>query len=255
MRTGDKIAALRKENHYTQEQLAELLGVSRQAVGKWESGLTYPETEKLIRMSELFGCSLDYLLKDSVDAAPGPAVPVRQPFRARKSEKIICGLPLWHIGRNASGIIAVGLNARGWIAVGLNARGILSFGLLSVGVVSFGMASLGLLSLGLLAVGLLSAGCFSIGAMAAGAISLGLVSLGAVSVGEFSVGALAVGHYAALGDHAKAMIALGDTKATGDLFQATGDLTARQLNAIKDLLDSTVPSWLQWASKLFQAFL
>lgn len=43
MTLGDKISKLRKENNYTQEQLADILGVSRQAISKWESDLTYPE--------------------------------------------------------------------------------------------------------------------------------------------------------------------------------------------------------------------
>ncbi|MDD7025185.1 MAG: helix-turn-helix transcriptional regulator [Oscillospiraceae bacterium] len=63
MTLGDKLSKLRKESNYTQEQLAHVLGVSRQAISKWESNLTYPETDKLIKMSELFNCSLDYLLK------------------------------------------------------------------------------------------------------------------------------------------------------------------------------------------------
>ena len=57
MTFGDKLSALRREQNYTQEQLAELLGVSRQSVSKWESGAAYPETEKLIRLSALFDCS------------------------------------------------------------------------------------------------------------------------------------------------------------------------------------------------------
>lgn len=65
MTLGDKLSKLRKENNCTQEQLTDVLGVSRQAVSKWESNITYPETNKLIRMSELFNCSLDYLLKDT----------------------------------------------------------------------------------------------------------------------------------------------------------------------------------------------
>lgn len=64
MTLGDKLSKLRKENNYTQEQLADVLGVSRQAISKWESNITYPETDKLIYMSELFNCSLDYLLKN-----------------------------------------------------------------------------------------------------------------------------------------------------------------------------------------------
>ncbi len=67
MTLGDKITRLRKENNYTQEQLAEILGVSRQSVSKWESNIAYPETEKLIRISQLFNCSLDHLLKNEDD--------------------------------------------------------------------------------------------------------------------------------------------------------------------------------------------
>ena len=64
MTLGDKLVKLRKENNYTQEQLAEILGVSRQAISKWESNAAYPETEKLIRLGKLYGCSMDYLLLD-----------------------------------------------------------------------------------------------------------------------------------------------------------------------------------------------
>jgi transcriptional regulator with XRE-family HTH domain len=67
MTLGYKLAKLRKEHNYTQEQLAAVLGVSRQSVSKWESDLAYPETDKLIRLSELFDCSLDYLLKGAED--------------------------------------------------------------------------------------------------------------------------------------------------------------------------------------------
>ena len=66
MTLGEKLSKLRKENNITQEQLADTLGVSRQSVSKWESDLAYPETEKLIRLGDLFKCSLDYLLKDEV---------------------------------------------------------------------------------------------------------------------------------------------------------------------------------------------
>lgn len=52
---GKKLSRLRKENNYTQEQLAEILGVSRQSISKWESDISYPETDKLIHLSNLFG--------------------------------------------------------------------------------------------------------------------------------------------------------------------------------------------------------
>lgn len=67
MTMGEKLAKLRREHNLTQEQFAELLLVSRQSVSKWELNTTYPDTEKLIRISKLFDCSLDYLLKDEIE--------------------------------------------------------------------------------------------------------------------------------------------------------------------------------------------
>ena len=64
MSLGDKLSRLRKENNYTQEQLADILGVSRQAISKWESDVAYPETDKLIRLSVLYHVTLDYLVRD-----------------------------------------------------------------------------------------------------------------------------------------------------------------------------------------------
>ena len=64
MTTGSKISKLRKENNYTQEQLAVMLGVSRQAISKWENDVAYPETDKILKLSELFGCSTDYILRE-----------------------------------------------------------------------------------------------------------------------------------------------------------------------------------------------
>ncbi len=66
MTLGEKISKLRKEYNYTQEQLADICGVSRQSISKWESDVTYPETEKLIELGKVFHCSMDYLLKDSI---------------------------------------------------------------------------------------------------------------------------------------------------------------------------------------------
>lgn len=67
MTIGEKITKLRKENNLTQEQFAEVMHVSRQSVSKWELNITYPDTKKLIRMSKLFNCSLDYLFKEEIE--------------------------------------------------------------------------------------------------------------------------------------------------------------------------------------------
>lgn len=64
MTLGQKLKTLLKENQMTQENLAEQLDVSRQAVGKWVTDKGIPEVEKLIQISYIFGVSLDYLLKD-----------------------------------------------------------------------------------------------------------------------------------------------------------------------------------------------
>ena len=66
MKFGDKLIELRKKNGYSQEELAEKLGVSRQSVSKWESNNTYPETDKIIQIANLFDCSMDDLINDKV---------------------------------------------------------------------------------------------------------------------------------------------------------------------------------------------
>ena len=61
---SEKLQILRKNKGYTQEALADKLGVSRQAVAKWESGQIYPDISNLIQISELMNVSVDYLVKD-----------------------------------------------------------------------------------------------------------------------------------------------------------------------------------------------
>ncbi len=282
MTTGDKIAALRRQNHLTQEQLAQLLGVSRQSISKYESNLAYPETEKLIRLSELFGCTVDELLRDRTMeegkaagsegfaaerttaavteaasgqvgyAAAGAAQPVLIPgirfgslaLYEKKSEKSLWGLPLWHIGRNAKGIIAVGLKA----------SGIVSVGFLATGVVSFGFLSLGVLAFGLLALGLLAAGTFALGAVAAGAIAVGLIAFGAVAVGHIAVGAAAFGKYFATGDHAQAMFAVGKTAANGSVLGWVKGQPVVDAQAAAEAMRMCFPKMYQWLIPLLIKF-
>ena len=66
MKFSEKLQKLRKENNLSQEQLADMLEVSRQSVSKWESGQTYPEMDKLITMCKIFKCSLDDLTNDEI---------------------------------------------------------------------------------------------------------------------------------------------------------------------------------------------
>ena len=64
---ADKIIRLRKRNGWSQEELAEKMNVSRQAVSKWESAQTIPDLEKILLLSSLFGVTTDYLLKDEME--------------------------------------------------------------------------------------------------------------------------------------------------------------------------------------------
>ena len=68
MKLHEKIYLLRKQHNLSQEALSEKLGVSRQSVSKWETGEATPEVSKLLSLSELFGVTTDYLLKDDAEA-------------------------------------------------------------------------------------------------------------------------------------------------------------------------------------------
>ena len=125
MTLGEKLSKLRKEYNYTQEQLAGILGVSRQSISKWESDIAYPETDKLVKMGKLFECSMDYLLNEDISEKQGIQPTEKESLwdilklqiHERKSEKMIFGMPLYHIGRNAHGFFAIGLKARGVLSL------------------------------------------------------------------------------------------------------------------------------------------
>lgn len=63
---ADKITALRKKAGWSQEELAEQLGVTRQSVSKWEGAQSMPDMDKVVQMSRLFGVTTDFLLKDEL---------------------------------------------------------------------------------------------------------------------------------------------------------------------------------------------
>ena len=69
MKLSEKLYKLRKKRGLSQEELADALGVSRQAISKWESGTALPETEKIILISNYFAVTADYLLNDEYDDA------------------------------------------------------------------------------------------------------------------------------------------------------------------------------------------
>jgi transcriptional regulator with XRE-family HTH domain len=87
---SEKLYKLRKNSGLSQEQLAEQLNVSRQAISKWESGTAVPESEKLITISNYFGVSVDYLLKDDEEDKAKATVSVMEEKPRMIAGIIIC---------------------------------------------------------------------------------------------------------------------------------------------------------------------
>lgn len=71
----DNLVLLRNINGYSQEELSEKIGISRQAYAKWESGATVPDIEKCSRLAEIYGISLDSLVCTETNEVPGMVVP------------------------------------------------------------------------------------------------------------------------------------------------------------------------------------
>ena len=67
---ADKIIENRKKNGWSQEELANRLGVSRQSVSKWESAQAVPDLKKILQLAEAFGVTTDYLIKDEIEEKP-----------------------------------------------------------------------------------------------------------------------------------------------------------------------------------------
>ena len=281
MTLGEKIYRLRTEQGLSQETFGEKLGVSRQSVSKWETDQSVPELDKVVAISELFGVSTDHLLKETETAsgmsndaqgitqnAPNTAANVHSaeeetprqdgfirveylPGQRRrfeyKSEKMIGGLPLVHIGRRAKGVIAIGFVAQGWFALGLAA----------MGGFSVGIVSLGLLSVATFAFGLIALGSFAVGIISMGAVAVGVFSLGALTFGQFAFGASAHGAQVAIGDVASGKVALGYTRATGTYTQISNRQPFDYDDACRAIDAQVSSNWLffkAWAKGMIRWF-
>lgn len=181
MNFAEHLMSLRKQRGWSQEELGDRIGVTRQTVSKWEMGQSTPELEKLVELSRLFDMSIDRLVgmeRGEVRNDPweGPK-PVRScgVFYEYISPIKVFGLPLVHVR---------------WGFGPRLAKGIIAIGNCAVGVVAVGSCSFGLISLGGVALGLL---------LAFGGVSLGLLALGGVAVGGFAIGGCAVGQWLAAG--------------------------------------------------------
>lgn len=87
MSLGERIKEQRKNCGMSQEKLAELVGVSRQAVTKWETDQSAPSTEKLFKLAEVFGTSVDLLIKNGEQSTPTPAEQIYYMYKMEQEQK------------------------------------------------------------------------------------------------------------------------------------------------------------------------
>lgn len=223
MTFSEKLMDLRRKSGLSQEQLADRLGVTRQSVSKWESGTAMPELVKLISLSDIFGVSVDYLVKDYLEepesAGGGDDLSAQQAVRLEKkvdeltnyvkgrvyrydSKTRIFGLPLVSV--------RFGFVRNGRLSMDNVARGIIAIGNCAVGVVAIGIIGVGLLSLGVVALGLLALGFVAMGLVSFGIAALGILALGVSAVGVYSGGVAAIAAKIAVAVSAVAPTAVGE---------------------------------------------
>ena len=96
---SERIYKFRRKSGLSQEQLAEKIGVSRQAISKWESGTSTPELEKLLALSECFNMTLDDLVKEeTINQATTEAPPKVEDAKVSKAIEMKVGIGLCLIG-------------------------------------------------------------------------------------------------------------------------------------------------------------
>lgn len=211
---GQQLTKLRKKNNMSQEKLAELLGVSRQTIYKWENNKSYPDMINLVTISDIFDISIDELIKGvqnyDLDKSRTTCNQIVNQINTRKtsyeykSEKHIGNLPLIHINFGIKNC-----KAKGIIAIGNVSMGVISIGMVSVGILSIGMLSLGFFAIGLLSLALIASGFCGIGLISISVVAIGIYTLGVISLGIFSIGGVAFSKYLSLGYYAKSSVAIG----------------------------------------------
>jgi len=242
----ERLYTLRKERGLSQEDLANEVGVSRQAVQKWESGAAQPSLDKLTALARYFGVTLDWLVNGEETPGSARVAPVVVNHYHNelwhyeyKSQRTLWGMPLVHINLCANGLCW----ARGVVAIGNVATGLFSLGAFSAGLFSFGAISVGLLSLGALVLGLVSAGAVAVGLLAWGGCALGLVSIGGAAIGQYVVGGVAVGGKLAIGGVASAPVAIGEVAEGTQAFLNDGSADPAALEAAVRGACAGMPGW------------
>lgn len=233
MKFEEKLIKLRRERGYSQEQLADLLGISRQAVSKWESGSTMPDINKLATLADLFGVTLDDLIRDRQEPTAGQTVLSATFYPSEyeyKSKRTLWGLPLVHIHTGRG--LGMPRVAKGIVAIGDVAVGVVSLGGIAVGGLSLGGLSLGaLVALGGGAIGGIALGGFALGIVALGGLAIGVVATGGMAVGVYALGGGAIASQIAVGASATAPIAAGVSPSGEAVLQITDATTRAQLQA------------------------
>lgn len=255
MAFSDRLFELRREKGFSQENLADRLMVSRQSVSKWEAGSAMPEIDKLVAIANIFGVSVDYLIRD--DASPAVSEPVsldsavveelkeikgylrRQGPYEFVSRTRIWGMPLVHVKfsrfSHTPGI----------------AKGIIAIGDVALGVVSIGGLALGLVSLGGLSMGLLLAlGGLALGGFALGGVAIGVIAVGGAAIGVYAMGGAAVASELAVGGAAVGRVAVGDA-VQGDYTLIADQATREQ---IVQFITRHVPGFPETLARLISLF-
>ena len=245
MEFQQRLYELRKKAGLSQEGLADLLGVTRQAVQKWEAGAARPDMDNLTALARYFNVTLDYLVTGREPPAPAAQTTIVNHYYQRwryeyKSRRTLFGLPLVHIRLGDRGVgMARGIFAVGNYALGVVTLGGFSFGLVSVGGLSFGL----LFALGGWAVGGLAVGGFAVGLIALGGGAVGLFAMGGGAIGAYAAGGGAIASEIAIGGSAHAPLAIGRA-AEGALTFAPGGDPAAIAAAIRAAA-AGAPRWLQ----------
>ena len=253
----ERLFDLRRQAGLSQEELANLVGVTRQAVQKWEAGTSRPDMDNLVSLAEYFNVSLDYLAVGKEPLPPPSPTVVNNYYHEHrwhyeyKSKRTLFGLPLVHINCGpgihwARGIIAIGDIATGFVALGGIAAGLVSLGALSLGL---------LFALGALSVGMISIGGLAIGVTAWGGFAFGVLSVGGLSWGVYAAGGVATASKVAVGGAASAPLAIGSAAegAKAILIPPSG-LNGAELDAAKAAIDAAcqgAPGFVPWLLKLF----
>lgn len=249
MEFQNRLYELRKKAGLSQEGLADLLGVTRQAVQKWEAGSSRPDMDNLAALARYFNVTLDYLVTGREPEPYAQEVPttiINHNYYPRwhyeyKSQRTLFGLPLVHVRLGDRGFgVAKGIFAVGNVAVGSSPWQAppwdcsawagspwaccwpwagCPWGGIAIGPVRWDWPP-----------------------WAAGAI--GLLSVGGGSFGAYAVGGGAVGTQIAIGGSASAPLAIGSQAASGALTFGPGADPAAVTAAIRQAA-AAAPVWLQ----------